>query len=144
MIPLEPGEFIPTPVQELDWVQSFQNPNCLLLLAEHNGKLIGNIDLTGSSRRKMFHTAEVGMSVRKEWRGKGIGKELLKHAINWANGNTFLEVLWLQVYEDNTAARKLYESMGFEVSGKQANFFHEKRGRIANIIMTLQLKKDQT
>jgi len=141
MIPLEPREFVPTRKDELAWISSFQQPNSLLLLAENKGQLIGNIDLTGNTRRKMFHTAEMGMSVRKEFQGKGVGKELLKHAIDWSNKNTFLELLWLQVYEDNAVARKMYESFGFEVCGKQGNFFHEKRGRIANIIMTLQLQK---
>lgn len=144
MIPLEPGEFVPTRKDELGWISSFQQENSLLLLAEHKGQLIGNIDITGSSRRKMLHTAEMGMSVRKEFQGKGVGKELLKQAIVWAEKNRFLELLWLQVYEDNTVARKLYESIGFEISGKQKNFFHEKRGRIANVIMTLYLAKNSS
>ncbi len=142
MIPLEKGEFVPTIKQEEEWIRSFSiPPNSLLMLAEIEGRIVGNIDITGSHRRKLFHTASLGISVRKEFQGQGIGKELLMAALSWCTNNEFLELIWLQVYEDNEIARKMYEAAGFEVSGKQAEFFHEKRGRVGNVLMTAYLKK---
>lgn len=38
--------------------------------------------------------------------------------------NTFIEFVYLHVISYNTAARKLYQKMGFEVLDKLNNFYH--------------------
>lgn len=49
----------------------------------------------------------VYIAVHKDYRGKGLGKELMQRAINLAKGNVALHV------EPDNPARKLYEKLGF-------------------------------
>jgi ribosomal protein S18 acetylase RimI-like enzyme len=52
-----------------------------------------------------------GMYVRPEFRGTGTAQRLVEAVIAIARAR--VEVLQLQVWQDNTAARRLYESFGF-------------------------------
>ena len=71
--------------QEEDWINSFiQDDNSLLLVAEFEGKIIGNLDITASSRKIMQHTAVIGMGMLTEWRNSGLGTQLMKYALEWA------------------------------------------------------------
>jgi len=66
-IPKLESEFKLTINQEKEWINSFIiNNNSLLLVAEYEGKIIGNIDLTGSHRKIMEHTAVIGMGMLQE------------------------------------------------------------------------------
>lgn len=110
--------------QEIEWINSFlMNDNSLLLVAEYDNQIIGNIDLTGSQREIMQHTAVIGMGMLLEWRNTGLGSVLLDTAIEWAKQNEILELLWLQVYTENTAGLKLYKKMGFVENGIIKSFF---------------------
>ena len=51
--------------------------------------------------------------VRKEYRGSGLGRALLEKIIALAHERGYCKVT-LEVREDNIAAQKLYQSLGFE------------------------------
>jgi ribosomal protein S18 acetylase RimI-like enzyme len=51
--------------------------------------------------------------VRKEYRGKGLGRALLEHLLAFAQEQGYCKVT-LEVREDNIAAQTLYQSLGFE------------------------------
>ena len=126
-IPMLPSEFHPTVEEEEAWIRSFlDKANSLLLVAEHDGRIVGNIDLTGSPRAIMAHTAMVGMGMLKEWRGLGLGAALLKAAIQWATDNPILEILWLQVYTANAAGMALYRGHGFVDHGIIPRYFQHE------------------
>ena len=141
-IPLDPGEFRVSEEEERTWIESFAaRDDAELLVAVHAGQLIGNIDLTGSTRRATRHTAVIGMGILKEWRGSGLGTELLRSAVAWACKNPVLEKLWLQVYADNGAGISLYHKAGFVECGVQKGFFKRAGNRYAdNITMMLDVK----
>ena len=123
-IPKYPEEMTLTTEQEASWIRSFlMQKNSLLLLAEYNGLILGNIDLTGNTRQMMQHTAVVGMGLRKDCRNIGLGTALMQHAIDWAIENPILELLWLQVYTANEAGIALYKKMKFEPCGLIPQFF---------------------
>ena len=122
-------------------IQDYQkSANSILLVAEYENQLIGNIDITGSSRIKMFHTGMVGMGIKEKWRNKGLGKVLIKASIKWAKKHSPLEILWLDVYASNDLGYYLYKSTGFKVSGKVKGFFKEGDGYIDKIQMFKQIK----
>lgn len=135
-IPLLPEEFNPTIAQEETLIQSFLvNENSLLLVAAVDNKIVGNIDLTGSHRHAMKHTAMIGMVILKEWRNSGLGTALLEESIKWAKQNPVLEKLWLQVYSDNEAAITIYKKAGFVENGIPENFI--KTDRVSIVIICL-------
>lgn len=59
----------------------------------------------------------ISMFVAPEQRGKGVGKALVAEAIAQARAIPGIEQLHLAVVTTNTAARQLYQSLGFEVYG---------------------------
>lgn len=123
-IPMLPEEFAYTPEEEQAQIRRFATQdNSLLLVAEHAGRLVGNIDLTGSPRMMMRHTGMIGMGMLRAWRGCGLGTVLLQEVIRWAIANPVLEQLWLEVYAENEAGLQLYRSCGFEEKGRYTGFF---------------------
>ncbi|AWG22382.1 hypothetical protein FFWV33_13040 [Flavobacterium faecale] len=144
------SEFIPklfeeiklTIQQEEDLINSFiQKENSLLLVAEYDNEIIGNIDITGSSRIIKQHTGVIGMGMLKEWRNSGLGTELMKHSINWAKENPMLEILWLQIYCENELGLSLYRKMNFIDNGIIKNYFKLNGKYYDNLTMSLSLKK---
>lgn len=137
-VPLTEGEFAPTLEEEKALLQSYlDRENCVFLVAEHEGTIIGNINVDGSKRKVMEHTAVFGMGMWKEWQGTGLGTALLGEAIHWAKENPILEMLWLQVYAENEAGLALYRKMGFQEHGRTPNFFKQNGRYHDEILMHL-------
>jgi RimJ/RimL family protein N-acetyltransferase len=127
--------------QEEDWINSFiKKDNSLLLIAEFEGEIIGNIDITGNSRIIMQHTAVIGMGILSKWRNSGLGTELMKYSIKWAKENPILELLWLQVYTENILALNLYRKMEFIENGIIKNYFKQNGRYYDNLTMSLSVK----
>lgn len=140
-IPKTEDEFILTVEQEKQWISSFiVTSNSLLLVAEYENEIIGNIDLTGHTRKAMQHTAVIGMGMLLEYRNVGLGQLLMKCAISWAKQNPQLELLWLQVYTENHLGVSLYKKMGFEENGILKNYFKQDGRYYDNLTMSLVVK----
>ncbi|MRH44459.1 GNAT family N-acetyltransferase [Aquibacillus halophilus] len=90
--------------------------NNLFLVAEANEKIVGFSRCEGNKLKRMSHKIEFGICVLKEYWGNGIGKNLLKESINFADSNGIKKIT-LKVLETNIQAIKLYEENGFEVEG---------------------------
>ncbi|KAF2958245.1 GCN5 family acetyltransferase [Thermotoga sp. Ku-13t] len=90
----------------------------IFLVAEYQGEIVGMITLAGSSRRKILHKAELGISVRKPYWGKGIGSALISEALRIAKQKGFKKIQ-LEVMEHNERAIRLYKKFGFEVEGRK-------------------------
>ncbi len=114
--------------------QLFAAPG-ILLLAEHEGELIGEITLHAISKlRALRHVATLGISVRADWRGLGVGKLLMARGLEWTAraGITRVE---LQVYARNTVAIHLYERFGFEHEGRRRRMIREGDGYVDDLLM---------
>ena len=125
-IPLYEDEYKNGILEETAWINRFGNEeNSLLLVAEYNSNLIGNIDLNGNQRRKLYHTAMIGMGIAYDWHNKKIGSLLMECTIKWALTSN-VKIIWLEVYSTNTGGIKLYEKFGFEECGIIKNFFEKE------------------
>ena len=132
-------EFNPTIQEEKRWIETLNhNRNCLLLVAVHEKKIIGNIDLKGEPRKKTRHNALLGIGILKNW-----GEILMQCAIDWARQSLTLETLWLHVIARHEQAIALYKKMGFEVAHVQKDFIKYPDGSYDdNIIMKLPVKSN--
>lgn len=141
-IPVKPEEFTVSIENEKHRIKSFlEYDNSLLLIAKKGNKILGNIDITGSQKKVIKHTAVIGMGMLKECRNIGLGTALLRKGIEWAKKNPVLEILWLQVYAENTAGVTLYKNAGFEVNGIQKKFFKPNDNiYFDNVIMSLDVR----
>ena len=89
-----------------------------VLGAWRGGRLVGAIGLERDRRRKGRHIGHVvGMMVRPEARGQGVGRELLDALIGEARRSEGTEMLTLTVTASNTPAVRLYETSGFVAYG---------------------------
>lgn len=120
----------------------FESVNSVLLVAEYENELIGNIDLTGSKRSKISHTGMIGMGIREDWRNQGLGRILIESVIEWAKIYSKIELIWLDVYASNELGYNLYKNTGFKVSGVIKDFFKEEDGYHDKIQMYRKIKAD--
>lgn len=88
------------------------------LVACVGGDLVGalGLHLNGGQPRRQ-HVAEVGMAVRDDSQGRGVGHALLGAALDLADRWLALRRVQLTVYVDNEPAIRLYRKHGFEVEG---------------------------
>lgn len=91
--------------------------NQYALVADVGGEIVGNLGLTRIARARRAHVGEIGMGVREAWHGQGVGRALLKAALDLADRWLALRRIELTVYTDNERAIRLYRHFGFEVEG---------------------------
>ena len=106
-------------------------PGTTLLVACHEADPVGLLGLhphVGKPRRR--HAAELGMAVRDDWQGKGVGTALMKAAIDLADNWLNLSRLELSVFVDNASGVALYKKFGFEIEGTQRQFAFRNGSRI--------------
>jgi putative acetyltransferase len=94
-----------------------------LVACVENDEVVGQLALqTFPNRPRRRHVGYIGMAVRDDWQGKGVGTALVKAAIDWADNWLNLTRLELDVFCDNTPAVKLYEKFGFAIEGTKVDF----------------------
>ncbi|MBO1514404.1 GNAT family N-acetyltransferase [Metabacillus bambusae] len=89
---------------------------------DDSGSLVGMVTFIRENNLKTDHKGNVfGMYVAPKSRGQGLGKALMLELIRKASNCDGLEQINLAVVSDNDSAKKLYESVGFEVYGVERN-----------------------
>jgi ribosomal protein S18 acetylase RimI-like enzyme len=82
--------------------------------------LAGMIGVGRDSAAKARHKATIrAMYVAPDQRGKGLGRQLLEHALGFAKAMDGVCQVTLDVTADNAAAMALYASHGFIIYGKE-------------------------
>ena len=97
------------------WFRAHDPNGRPLWVAEENGEVVGWLSLGDFyDGRPAYHaTAEVGVYVREDRRGGGIGRRLVQEAIR--RGPALgLKVLTAGAFAHNEPSLKLFESFGFE------------------------------
>jgi putative acetyltransferase len=88
------------------------------LVATVEDEVVGVLGLhTHPNRPRRRHAGSIGMAVRDDWHGRGVGTALMEAAVDLANNWLNLERLELTVYTDNAAAVGLYEKFDFVIEG---------------------------
>jgi RimJ/RimL family protein N-acetyltransferase len=108
--------------QELVFLQeAIDNPRAFYLIALEGERVIGMVDLHAGLKAHEMHAAKLGISIAKDWRGRGLGRRLMTQAIArtklWA-GFCRIE---LDVVPWNLNAIALYESLGFVIEAVKRN-----------------------
>ena len=114
------------PLQSAEaWRKRLAEPpeGLFLLVACVDGEVVGNLGLeTHPNRPRMRHAGSIGMAVRDDWQGRGVGTALLRAALDLADNWLNLSRVELTVYTDNAAGIALYEKCGFEMEGTHRRY----------------------
>ena len=114
-IPIEPGLRIETTREFVRNQLKDGNPHYVALVGD---RVVGWCNIGVSKKPVYAHCGGLGMGVVSEHRGRGVGTELMHHALCHAK-DMGLERIELSVYESNAAAIHFYERFGFRVEGKK-------------------------
>ncbi len=113
----EPDEFCLTVEEEEKVIENkLKSKTEILIVAEYNGIIIGTCGVNGSNKKRLRHSANVGIGILKDFWGMGIGKKLMNYCIEWCKVNK-IERLVLGVDTLNYRAICLYLSLGFNIEG---------------------------
>lgn len=136
----EPGEAFIDPAGFEQLIQTdAESPTNLFLVAEADGTIVGFSRCEGNTLRRFAHKAEFGICIAKEFWGFGIGGNLLKETVSWADSNR-ISKLNLHVLESNEKAISLYKKFGFEVEGVLKNDKILADGRYHNTVIMGRVK----
>ncbi|WP_025683109.1 GNAT family N-acetyltransferase [Paenibacillus maysiensis] len=91
-------------------------PRNLFLVAVVGERIVGFSRCEGIYLNRFAHKVEFGVCVCKEFWRYGMGKNLLKASIDWADSNG-IQKMALNVLETNHKAIALYKKLGFESEG---------------------------
>jgi RimJ/RimL family protein N-acetyltransferase len=86
------------------------------VLAVVEDEVVGFCDILPNTAKGFTHVGRLGMGVRFGWRRQGIGRRMLDACLSLAQ-NAEIEKVELEVFSDNVAAIRLYESFGFSQEG---------------------------
>lgn len=112
----------------------FRRSNTVLLVAEEDKSITGYAALWLA-----VDEAELGnLAVRPGWRGRGIGRTLLRHVLEAAAARG-ARAVFLEVRESNAVARRLYEASGFRVVGSRPDYYASPREDA--LVMRLSLER---
>lgn len=132
---------LPFPSLEM-WRKRLADPPAGLysLVACSNDEVIGQVGLQtfpGLPRRQ--HAAALGMAVRDDHHGNGVGTALVKATLDLADHWLALRRIELEVYTDNKAAIRLYEKYGFVTEGT-AKSYAFREGQLADVLLMARVR----
>ncbi|ARM74710.1 hypothetical protein B6F84_00845 [Acidianus manzaensis] len=106
----------------------------IVIVAEINKKAIGIADLAIGSYRSS-HTANLAISIRREYRNIGVGKKLIE--LGKQKG---VKVIYLEVMKNNKHAIHLYEKIGFRNTGIFPKKYKYKDEYVDGLLYTFVLE----
>ncbi len=118
------------PVGEDGWMRVW--------VAREAGEIVGHVDLRARGEPSTSHRALLGIGILAAHRGRGLGKQLMAVAIDWARTQP-LAWIDLATFSDNTAALALYRKLGFVETGRIPDLFRLGGASITDVQMSLHL-----
>lgn len=101
----------PLTEDQLERYVSDENKTIFRVKETKRGKVIGHAEIFQVEEKKVrLCRVLIG---EKDFRGKGLGQEIIKELTRLAFESPEIEIVELNVYERNLTARKCYESVGF-------------------------------
>jgi len=130
--------------EERKWIEeevkNIKKKKEIVLVAKDKNKVVGitNIQLR---RGRQDHVGELGISVRKEYRGMGLGRYLMREILKLAKKELKPKpkIIRLSVFSTNKIAQNLYRKMGFKIVAKVPKQVQYKGKLVDEIIMIKNL-----
>ncbi len=122
-----------------DSIEKIKQNKKIHLVALVNGVFAGSAEVRRQERRKS-HVGEIGIALIPEYRGEGIGTELLETLVDEAK-QLKLRLVYMHCFETNSPALHVYEKIGFQRSGVVPGMLSHKNNYIGEVTLYKQLVK---
>jgi GNAT superfamily N-acetyltransferase len=111
-------------------------PSRTIVATHSTGEVRGSANLHRNRGGPGSHVASATFVVDPEHQGRGVGRALVEESLAWARVEGYRAMQFNAVVETNTAAVRLYESLGFQIIGTvPEGFLHPRHGYVGLHIM---------
>ncbi|MFZ4574057.1 MAG: GNAT family N-acetyltransferase [Phycisphaerales bacterium] len=118
-------------------------PNgALCLVAVAGSAIVGEVNIRPGRGERTRHVADLSVHVDARFRGSGLGRELVRTAIDLAE--PFIEKVTLAVFADHAAARSLYTSLGFVEEGRRSGQVRGANGTLLDDVLMARWRNGET
>lgn len=114
-----PEEFKVSLDQEIDWIKDNMKKGHLTLVAEQESTIVGMLNATKGSRKRVKHICMFGISIQEDFCNHGLGSKMIQRLLDWAKEDKDIEKVCLEVFAHNERAIHVYEKLGFKVEGRK-------------------------
>jgi len=124
-----PGVFeniLGLPSERADFCQEYidgllRNDHQYVAVIRQDGeeRIIGTAGLSVMRNPRLYHSANFGIMVHRDYQNDGVGTALMKAVLDLADNWLMLVRIELTVFCENERAIHLYEKTGFEIEGKK-------------------------
>lgn len=121
---------------------SYAEPRGGMHFGRINGEMACMFSLSCHPRRRLAHTGEIALSVRKKYWHIGVGSAIMEALIELAK-EASLKNVELGVYADNERAIALYRRFGFEEIGRHRGKIYVDGEYYDEILMDLHIEADE-
>ncbi|MGC5020247.1 GNAT family N-acetyltransferase [Micromonospora sp. DT47] len=123
----------PAEVAREVWVEA---PPGRTVVAVDGDRVLGTAKMGRNRPGPGAHVSTASFMVAGDARGRGVGRALAAHALDWARAQGYAAMQFNAVVESNTVAVDLYRRLGFTVVGTvPESFTHPTRGRVGLHVM---------
>ncbi|TVR92478.1 MAG: GNAT family N-acetyltransferase [Spirochaetaceae bacterium] len=91
-----------------------------IVVAKESQRIIGCVTVEALTLPDQCGVGELGISVLKEYRDRGIGTRLMREVLSWAAGNAHIHEIILHVADANRRAIHVYTELGFTIEDCEA------------------------
>ena len=109
-----------SPEEEAEQLRRLDREKVLFLVGATHGAIVASADVHRGTQVKSAHTGNLGIAIRKEFRGVGLGTAIMEDIVRWSR-SVGIRKLTLGVFATNAPAIALYRRFGFEEEARLKN-----------------------
>lgn len=112
------GEYMVSLSEEEQSIESTNtSKNSIMLVATKDEEIAGIATISSTYKAKGKHVGVLGIVVKEECWGIGLGTSMINDLIEWCKGNNITKKISLVTSENNYSAIELYKKLGFVEEG---------------------------
>lgn len=112
-----------------------------VVVLEEDGAVLGSAKMGPNRPGRGAHVGTASFMVDAAARGRGVGRRLGEHVVQWHRDEGFAAIQFNAVVESNTVAVRLWQELGFRVVGTVPEAFDSaSHGLVGLHVMHLDLR----